>query len=368
MPETLLTYATTLAFYLHLRASPKYALNPTSLRAHPILPRLLVLKQALSALENLDFGPAASDVSHLSDIGEGNFDMEEDMANVWGLPGFRAMLEDDELNELLREAQLRSPEPNDIDHPKEMKTKKRKAKEEGTKKNDKKKEKKANKKTERIFDLVEPEFIPSSSKAKTYTPATPTAGLPFALSAYGEATALDEIDAEDKSARKRSLRFHTSKIESTTARRAHARHAARGGDDDIPYRERHKEREARLKREAEAKLKRGLLGRGGDDLEDVEMESGGDDDDKRKGEGGKKRRREEMEDGDEDALESGYYELVKRQKKEKKEQKKAEYEAEKAAVQCVFQTIFWNPHPRQLTVSVEWDEKIPKSPQMALVP
>ena len=58
IPETLLTYATTLAFYLHLRASPKYALNPTSLRAHPILPRLLVLKQALSALENLEIGRA----------------------------------------------------------------------------------------------------------------------------------------------------------------------------------------------------------------------------------------------------------------------------------------------------------------------
>ena len=335
MLETLLTYATTLAFYLHLRASPKYALNPTSLRAHPILPRLLVLKQALSALENLDFGPAASDISHLSDVGEGDFDMEEDMANVWGRPGFRTILEDDELTELLRDAQLQSPGPNGLDHPKEKKTKKRKEKEEGTKKKDKKKEKKADKKT--VFDLVEPEFVPSSSKSKTFTP---TAGLPFALSAYGEATALDEIDAEDKSARKRSLRFHMSKIESTAARRSHARHAARGGDDDIPYRERHKEREARLKREAEARLEKGLLGRGGIDLEDVEMESdgGGKNDDQRKG--SKKRRREEMEEGDEDAGESGYYELVKRQKKEKKEQKQAEYEAERAAEQCVFQTFF----------------------------
>lgn len=343
MLETLLTYATTLAFYLHLRASPKHALNPAFLRVHPILPRLLVLKQALSALENLDFGPAASDISHLSDVGEGDFDMEEDMANVWGLPGFRTILDDDELTELLRDAQLQTPEPNDLDHPKEKKTKKRKEKEEGTKKKDKKKEKKADKKTGSIFDLVEPEFIPSSSKSKTPTRAIPTAGLPFAISAYGEATALDEIDAEDKSARKRSLRFHTSKIESTAARRTHARHAARGGDDDIPYRERHKEREARLKREAEARLEKGLLGRGGDELEDVEMESdgggGGDkDDDQRKG--GKKRRREDMEEGDEDAGESGYYELVKRQKKDKKEQKKAEYEAEKAAEQCVLPYLF----------------------------
>jgi len=38
-----------------------------------------------------------------------------------------------------------------------------------------------------------------------------------------------------------------------------------------------------------------------------------------------------MEEDNEEAGEDGYYELVKRQKKEKKEQKKAEYEAEKAA-------------------------------------
>ena len=364
MPETLLTYATTLAFYLHLRASPKYALNPTSLRAHPILPRLLVLKQALSALENLDFGPAASDTSQPSDVGEGNFDMAEDMENVWGLPGFRTMLEDEELTELLRDAQLQSPEPNDLNHPKEKKTKKRKEKEDGKKNKDKKKEKKADKKTKGIFDLVEPEFVPSSSKVKSSTSATPTAGLPLALSAYGEATTLDAIDAEDKSARKRSLRFHTSKIESTAARRARARDASRGGDDDIPYRERDKAREARLKREAEARLQKGLLGRGGDDLEDVEMDSANEDD---KRIGSKKRRREEMENGNEDAGESGYYELVKRQKKEKKEQKKAEHEAEKAAERCVFPT-FLEPSSTDLTVSVERDEKVTKSPQMALVP
>ena len=330
--ETLLTYATTLAFYFHLRASPKYVLNPISLRAHPILPRLLVLKQAIAALENLDFGPAGSDVSNPSDLGD--FDMEGDMANVWGWPGFRTTLEDEELTELLHDAQLQSPEPNDLDHPKEKKKKKVKVKEEKEEGKKKKKEKKVDKKTKGVFDLVEPDFVPSSSKPKRPASATPTADLPLSLSAYGESTVLDAIDAEDKSARKRSLRFHTSKIESTTARRAHARNAASGGDDDIPYRERNKEREARLKREAEAKLRKGLLGQGGDDLEDVEMKDGGEDE---KGKG-RKRRREEMEEEDNDAGGDGYYELVKRQKMDKREKKKAEYEAEKAAERYVFPT------------------------------
>jgi len=369
MTETLLTYATTLAFYFHLRASPKYSLNPTSLRAHPILPRLLVLKQALSALENLDFGPASSDVSHLSDVGGVDFDMEEDMANVWGWPGSRLTMEDDELAGLLRDAQLQSPEPGDLDHAKEKKkTKKRKEREEG-KKNKEEKNKAKKKQTEGVFDLVEPEFIPSSSRPKPSTPAIPTtASLPLALAAYGEPTALEAIDAEDKSARKRSLRFHTSKIESASARRAQARHMARGGDDDIPYRERDKERDARLKREAEARLERGGVrggGGGGGDLEDVEMGSAGEDE---PGKGKKKRRREEMEEGDEDAGESGYYELVKRQKKEKKDQKKAEYEAGKAAERCVFPTFPRCSLTDPLTVSIEWNERVTKNPQTALVP
>jgi U3 small nucleolar RNA-associated protein 3 len=284
----------------------------------------LVLKQALAGLENLDFGPAGSDVSNSSDVGD--LHIEGDMANFLGWPGFRTMLEDDELTELLRDAQLQSPEPIDLDHPKEKKRKgkEREKKEEGKKQ---KKEKKVDQKSKGVYDLVEPDFVPSSSKHKPSASATPAAELPLSLSAYGESTALDAIDAEDKSARKRSLRFHMSKIESTAARRAHARHAASGGDDDIPYRERNKEREARLKREAEAKLKKGLLGQGGDDLEDVEMEDGGEDE---KGKG-KKRRREEMEEDDDDAGGDGYYELVKRQKKDKKEKKKAEYDAEKAA-------------------------------------
>lgn len=36
---------------------------------------------------------------------------------------------------------------------------------------------------------------------------------------YGEASVLDVADAADKKARKRTLRFHTARIEHTAARR-----------------------------------------------------------------------------------------------------------------------------------------------------
>ena len=87
------------------------------------------------------------------------------------------------------------------------------------------------------------------------------------------------------------------------------------GDDDIPYRERNREKEARIRREV-AKAR----GTGGDDLDyaDPEAESSSVKPGKRK------RDAEDSASGEED--DNGYYELVKRVKKEKREDKKQAYE------------------------------------------
>ena len=63
--ETLLQYAATLAFYLYLRASDKYTQHPESLRSHPIMSRLLTLKQSISTFEALGGMPVAIPVSIL---------------------------------------------------------------------------------------------------------------------------------------------------------------------------------------------------------------------------------------------------------------------------------------------------------------
>jgi hypothetical protein len=66
--ETLLAYASTLAFYLSLRASPAHAARPARLRAHAVLARLLALKRVLVALDALDFAPDSDEESEgLSD-------------------------------------------------------------------------------------------------------------------------------------------------------------------------------------------------------------------------------------------------------------------------------------------------------------
>ncbi|KKF93087.1 putative protein C3B8.09 [Ceratocystis platani] len=67
---------------------------------------------------------------------------------------------------------------------------------------------------------------------------------------FGEEEVLDEKAALEKAKRKKSLRFYTSQIVQKSSRRADAGRDA-GGDMDIPYRERLRDRQARLNAEAE---------------------------------------------------------------------------------------------------------------------
>ncbi|TRM63969.1 Sas10 C-terminal domain-containing protein [Schizophyllum amplum] len=319
--QTLLTYASTLAFYIHLRASPKYARNAQLLQAHPIFARLLTLKQALATLDELDFAPPDSDEDELDDGEEdsllyGSDDEDEELSDDdvsngkprVGRVGFA------ELSDLLAEAEeagVRLPKksiaPSKIPVPS---SKKPATAPPDTDAPPKKKRKTATR-AEPVFDLVEPEFVPSSSKSAA-SKAAATEEDP--TSAHGEPSLLPHADLEDKRARKRTLRFYTSRIESKSARREGARQAALGGDDDLPYRERRKDKESREAREAQKKA----LGQGGADLDGVDVEGG---------EGGDAMDVDGGEDG-EDA--DGYYDLVKRASRAKKAQKKAAHDAEVA--------------------------------------
>lgn len=75
---------------------------------------------------------------------------------------------------------------------------------------------------------------------------------------FGEEEVLDARTAAEKAARKKSLRFYTSQIVQKANRRAGAGRDA-GGDMDLPYRERLRDRQARLNAEAE---RRGLKASG----------------------------------------------------------------------------------------------------------
>ncbi|KAL6308424.1 Sas10 C-terminal domain-containing protein [Sparassis latifolia] len=307
--QALLTYSTVLAFYLHLAASEKYAQHPELLRAHPVLPRLLTLKQSVTTLEDLNFG--LSDGEDEDDEDEDDLDVEQ----LWSVDQLKG-LDEDELDQLIKEATQAVPDVNDSKAESKGEAKKIKAKRpksDSTEQPPPKKKRKTESESKVIvpvFDLVEPDFtIKSSTSRRSYESAV--------TDVYGEATALQSADAADKRARQKSLRFHTSRIESTSARRQSARNNALGGDDDIPYRERRKQKEERLVREA-AKTR----GAGGDDLDDAEPEPQST---------LKKRAREGEDEDKEDTGDDGYYELVQRKSKADKEKKKAEYDAAKLA-------------------------------------
>ncbi|KAJ7147521.1 Sas10 C-terminal domain-containing protein [Mycena crocata] len=264
--EALLTYATALAFYLHLRSSEKYTRRPDLLRTHPVLTRLLTLKQSLITLEDLDFAASDSGSDVEEDSGD---DMLMDAEQLWKLDRLQG-LDEDELEDLLQDATPMSEEDRDIDT--EVRPKKKR---------------KTTTTPRPIFDLEEPVF--TTSKTTQHRPDS-------TMDAYGEATSLQHADAADKTARRKSLRFHTSKIESASARRQGARNNAVGGDDDLPYRDTRKQA---------AKVPPAGRGQGGQDLDEAEPQS----------------KKPDTEDAD------GYYELVQRKSKEKREHKKAEYEA-----------------------------------------
>ncbi|VDB91904.1 unnamed protein product [Peniophora sp. CBMAI 1063] len=326
--QTLVTYATNLAFYLHLCASPKYASHPSDLRKHPVFTRLLQLKEALSTLEELDFDASEGeedeeDDEDLDSDFEGLDDEElEDLDDDEYLEYAKQMLsrkkgssgskvELDDLEALLRDAERDLPtsdsELSADDAPPPPPKKQKKRKESGAEEPAKKKRKTTATSAAPVFDLEEPEFVPSSKKrASTSAAADPT-------DVYGDALTLTSTDAADKQARRKTLRFHASKIESAAARRAGARQAL-GGDDDIPYKERRREAEKRKEREAR---ERGAVG--GDDLDDEEPASA------------PSRSRGDGDEGEDDEGDDGYYSLIKKQKKEKKEAKKAEHDAAVAA-------------------------------------
>ncbi|KAG6376953.1 hypothetical protein JVT61DRAFT_987 [Boletus reticuloceps] len=325
--QALLTYATTLAFYLHLRATEKYAARPELLRRHPILKRLLTLKQGINTLENLGVGKDASDgdedgededEEEVDDV----TDEDEKDGDLWSFIMEKG-LESGELADLLEDAGMSTPSPSASPPPPASKKRPATNKEDGERRPKKKRKTPAALRdsdhgTQAVFDLVEPEYNRASRKNKM----VPGVDTVAAADPYGEVTVLEYPDLSDKQARKKSLRFHVSRIESSASRRTNARTKAIGGDDDIPYRERRKEREARLEKEGERKKAKGLLGAEGDDLDDVDLEVSKEE---------KKRKRKrglDDEDTEEDVgTANGYYDLVKRATATKKARKRAEYEA-----------------------------------------
>ncbi|KAI0118878.1 Sas10 C-terminal domain-containing protein [Nemania sp. FL0031] len=128
---------------------------------------------------------------------------------------------------------------------------------------------KAERKAKAIEDsLADLDSLLTSKKAPKKK-AIPKDNAEDSNSDFGEEEYLDSKAAAEKAARKKSLRFYTSQITQKANRRAAGGRDA-GGDVDIPYRERLKDRQARLNALAEKRGRKDSnmgadLGEGSDD-------------------------------------------------------------------------------------------------------
>lgn len=129
---------------------------------------------------------------------------------------------------------------------------------------------------------------------------------------FGDEDALTAKEAEEKAKQKRSLRFYTSQL----AQKANKRNAAgrdAGGDTDLPYRERLRDRQARLNVEAEKRGKQ----------QPAKSEQLGEDSDEEDYRMADRLRNDEKSGTDDDE----YYDMVAARNKQRKDDKKARSEA-----------------------------------------
>ncbi|TIC53560.1 hypothetical protein E3Q04_03178 [Wallemia mellicola] len=294
--QTLLTYAPLLTYFICLKASSEYVNNRSKLLQHPVLKRMVTLREGIARMEDLGFGPGdeqqlpdeddeeQEDIRNMIRQWAANKEQTEDMDDSWK----DETLEDGELEGLMTDENAPPAKP-------------------------KKKSKKSSKKgadvdsrNEMIHELDESalEYKPSTS-AKSQKQKQRVSDDDY----LGEADALSALDAQSKKNNKKTLRFHTARIAQTDSRRSAASKLRQSGDDDVPYRERKK-----------ARLEKGATSAPGEDLDGGDWTAQDE-----------ATRRQIMNEADLGETATGddgddYYELVRQSKKAAKQAKKEEYD------------------------------------------
>jgi U3 small nucleolar RNA-associated protein 3 len=183
--ETLQCYLTLLAFYLHLCAS---GVSLSKLKSHPIRKRLLFLRESTQELHALGIVETADEDS----ISLSTENVEN--ASPFELSSSPSIFSDQgSFNEEIKPGMNNSRE------------------------------------TKAIPNLL-PEPVFNSNKQMSRR----TGNMIEESTYFGDPLKLERLDAEDKRLRKKSLRFHTGRIDSLSHHHSNTR-LDRGGDDDITY-------------------------------------------------------------------------------------------------------------------------------------
>ncbi|OJD19082.1 hypothetical protein AJ78_00955 [Emergomyces pasteurianus Ep9510] len=328
--RALSTYLGCISMYLFLLTSPsrngetRLALSPAELREHPVMETLVNCKRQWEEVK---------DVQQIEDSEiESEYSVDDDRISPVSEPPTR-----------VAEKKTKPLEP--IPATKSKKTKAQMAAEDARALAEKKRAEKLRQTETELADLSR---ILDSRTTKKVSKQTKTSKPKDNDndSDFGDETTLDALEAEEKAKKKKSLRFYTSQI----AQKANKRDAAgrdAGGDTDLPYRERLKDRQARLNAQAEKRGQRAV-----DDLQELGGDS--DEDDHRLA----REVRGDGENGDRAGSDSDdYYDMVAARSKQKKAEKKtlaeAHAEAAREGGRVEIQEAIGEDGKRAITYAIE---------------
>ncbi|KAF9438332.1 hypothetical protein BGZ76_008615 [Entomortierella beljakovae] len=216
--QTVVNYLTNIAFYITLKTSPESI--TTDFMNHPVIDALYELKKSIAKMEKLEKKRSFSDLME---------DFEEYVESG------EAGIEDDGVDD---------EEAVEVKKTKKPVTKSKKIK----KTDGEKKSKKTAQPKEFEYNVdFEEEFVSHNKKKKSEKSILADKKRSL-QSDYGDLDELMDVDLEDKAQKKRSLRDYVAKVDQNANKRSKILKGS--GDTDIPYREKFKDRQEQLKRQA----------------------------------------------------------------------------------------------------------------------
>lgn len=299
--RALSAYLASISVYFMLLTSPaekneekKLAMAPGQLREHPVMESLVECRKLWEEVKNLH----VPDVSEISAAEESKEDVE--MADA------EAAEEEEPAKE---KKEKKKDKEEKAAAPKKL-TKAQRAAQAAQEEAEARRAERIRETEAGLADLSKL-IDGQSKKLKAQKPKVQFKDADAGDSDFGDENALTPREAEEKAKQKRSLRFYTSQLAQKSNKRSAAGRNA-GGDEDLPYRERIKDRQARLLAEAERRGRK----------EPTEKERlGGDSDEEDQRAAAEVRGDAQSSDEDE------YYDMVAARAKQRKEEKKARAEA-----------------------------------------
>ncbi|KAI9013143.1 Sas10 C-terminal domain-containing protein [Gaertneriomyces semiglobifer] len=238
-------YLTNVAFYLSLRANPPPGAN---VKAHPVVETLVNIQELLDQLETRVEGNVVSD-DDSDDVVESDEDesakrkrrkrkrkLKRQMkkgfpvllgwVNKWNSGDISESNDEeslaDDMDERTVSVQVHQEAAAFSERKKSRKGKASKSNDAPPKAQKKKKE----------ISVDIPDYTPLKPKRNKF--ARQTNGI---LGDFGESRDIDDVDMEDKLAKKRSLQFHVTRVDQAIHSRQARKLKSGAGDDDIPYRD-----------------------------------------------------------------------------------------------------------------------------------